>query len=195
MALAPYNRRNLAGVSIFRHASWFRAISLSILPAVKLSSVTYQTRLSTDPTSNMATMLEIPATVPTANVHAASTALTGSDLKGPSSSLPPVLEFDAEKCTSDDLVAALKISGGVIIRNFLTTTEVATIEADVRPWLDKDKHWDGNFFPKETRRAFGLVGKSKTFALRVVGHELWLEVCDALLTSELKGNWVGCIPL
>lgn len=162
---------------------------------MKRSSGPYQTSSSTAQPLNMATVVEVPATFAMANVPAGLIDLTGSDLKGPSSPLPPVLEFDAGKCTSDELIAALKLSGGVIIRNFLNKTEIATIEADVRPWLDKDKHWDGDFFPKETRRAFGLVGKSKTFALRVVGHELWLEVCDALLTSELKGNWVGCVPL
>ncbi|KIX03720.1 uncharacterized protein Z518_07273 [Rhinocladiella mackenziei CBS 650.93] len=111
--------------------------------------------------------------------------------KSSKSLLPPVLEYDAATCTSSGLVTALKVSGGVVIRNFLTREETREIEADVRPWLDKDAPWDGDFFPPETRRAFGLISKSKTFALRVVGHELWLEVVDALLTSESINNWIG----
>jgi hypothetical protein len=110
------------------------------------------------------------------------------------SPIPPVHEYEATMCTSADLVSALKVSGGVIIRNILTTEEIQQIESDVRPWLDQDKPWDGDFFPPETRRAFGLVGKSKTFALRLVGHELWLEVVDALLTSENPNNWVVLAP-
>lgn len=112
-------------------------------------------------------------------------------LKSSKSPLPPVLDFDAHSCTSDELVEALKVSGGVVVRNLLTTEELREIETDVRPWLDKDKPWDGDFFPPETRRATGLLGKSKTFGVKLVGHKLWLEVCDALLTSELAKNWVS----
>jgi hypothetical protein len=49
-------------------------------------------------------------------------------------------------------------------------------------------------FPVETRRAFSMIGKSKTFAMRIVGHALWLGVTDALLTSTLKWNWVRRDP-
>ncbi|EXJ86336.1 hypothetical protein A1O3_03287 [Capronia epimyces CBS 606.96] len=110
--------------------------------------------------------------------------------KSSKSPVPPVYEFDARTCTATDLVEALKVSGGVVVRNMLKPEEVAQIDADVRPWLDQDVPWNGDFFPPETRRAFGLVGKSKTFATRLVGHELWLEVVDALLTSEVS-SWVG----
>lgn len=48
-------------------------------------------------------------------------------------------------------------------------------------------------FPVETRRAFGLIGKSKTFGLSLVGHPLWLGVTDALLSSTLRDNWVRSI--
>lgn len=49
----------------------------------------------------------------------------------------------------------------------------------------------GDFFPAETRRAFGMVTKSKTFAERIVGNALWHDVTDALLTSTLHWNWVS----
>jgi len=48
----------------------------------------------------------------------------------------------------------------------------------------------GDFFPPETRRAFGLVTKSRTFAERIVGHPLWLGVTRALLSTTLNYNWV-----
>ena len=116
---------------------------------------------------------------------------TNPELKSPKSLLPPVLEYDAATCTSNDLVKTLKLSGGVIVRRILEPEDVQQIEADVRPWLDNDKPWNGDFFPPETRRAVGLLGKSKTFALRLVGNEMWLEVVDALLTSEFHKNWVS----
>ncbi|KAL9074149.1 MAG: hypothetical protein Q9157_004497 [Trypethelium eluteriae] len=107
------------------------------------------------------------------------------ELKSSKSPLPEVKEFDAAKVSVDEVVDALKVAGGVIVRNILTEKELGEIEADVRPWLDEDKPWE------ETRRAFGMIGKSNTFALRIVGHPLWLGVTDALLTSTLKWNWVG----
>lgn len=36
-----------------------------------------------------------------------------------------------------------------------------------------------------------MIGKSPTFAERIVGHELWIGVTDALLSSTLHNNWVG----
>ncbi|KAJ9139199.1 Phytanoyl-CoA dioxygenase family protein [Pleurostoma richardsiae] len=140
----------------------------------------------------MAPSLEEPTPlVPTTKGIAAAATTGAGEPKSSKSPLPPVLEFDAKTCTSAQLVDALKVSGGVIIRNMLAPEEIRQIEADVRPWLDKDVPWEGDFFPPETRRAFGLVSKSETFALRVVGNELYLGVVDALLTSELKYNWVG----
>ncbi|OKL57048.1 hypothetical protein UA08_07369 [Talaromyces atroroseus] len=118
-------------------------------------------------------------------------AYTKEEPKSSKSPIPPVLELDASTCTSADLVSALKVAGGVIVRNILTAEEIQQIESDVRPWLEQDKPWNGDFFPQGTRRAFGLVGKSKAFALRLVDHELWLQVVDALLTSENPNNWVG----
>lgn len=116
--------------------------------------------------------------------------IENKELKSPTSPLPPVLEFPSTS-SSVPLINALKLSSRVIVRNLLTLSELSQIESDVRPWLDKDKPWDGTFFPPETRRAVGLLGKSKTFAVKIVGNGLWLEVVDALLTSEMKVNWVG----
>ncbi|KAL1896364.1 hypothetical protein Sste5346_004749 [Sporothrix stenoceras] len=114
-----------------------------------------------------------------------------TELKSPASPLPTVQEFDANTCSVDDLVVALKTAGGVVIRNLLTPQALGAIEADVRPWLEKDKPWNGDFFPPETRRVTGLLTKSETFALDLVGHKLWIGVVDALLTSEFPRNWVG----
>ncbi|PMD33806.1 phytanoyl-CoA dioxygenase family protein [Hyaloscypha variabilis F] len=112
-------------------------------------------------------------------------------LKSSASPLPKVHSFNAATTTSDQLVHALKLAGGVIIRNFLSTEDTSQIEADVRPHLDADQPWKGDFFPPETRRACGLVGKSRTFAEKIVGNGLWLGVCDSLLSSTNVHNWTG----
>jgi hypothetical protein len=59
-------------------------------------------------------------------------------LKNPSSPLPKVQSFNAATVSTDDLIKALKIAGGAIIRNFLNTDDATQIEHDVRPHLDAD---------------------------------------------------------
>lgn len=58
--------------------------------------------------------------------------------------LPEVKEFDSSSATVDDVVNALKIAGGVIVRNFLDMEDIDRILKDVNPYLDSDKPWDGN---------------------------------------------------
>lgn len=132
-------------------------------------------------------------------------------LKSSKSPLLDVKEFHSSSATVEHVVNALKIAGGVIVRNFLGMEEIDRILKDVNPYLDADMPWDGNqchsatlypssksdtgfagdFFPPETRRAFGLMGKSHTFATSIVGNPLWMGVTDALLTSHNKYNWVS----
>ncbi|KAJ9499880.1 hypothetical protein H2202_004870 [Exophiala xenobiotica] len=114
-------------------------------------------------------------------------------LKSSKSPLPEVAELDSSSATADDVVKCLKVAGGVIVRNLLGSDEINRILEDVIPYLDEDQPWDGEFFPPETRRAFGLMGKSRTFATSIVGNPLWIGVADALLTSHSKYNWVRYI--
>ena len=65
------------------------------------------------------------------------------ELKSSLSPLPEVLKLHNSTATKEAVVNALKISGGVIIRGLLKTEEVKQIEQDARPWLEKDKPWDG----------------------------------------------------
>ncbi|KAK5121560.1 hypothetical protein LTR85_004732 [Meristemomyces frigidus] len=129
------------------------------------------------------------------------------ELKSPRSPLPKVLEFNAADATTAEVIKALQTAGGVVLRQFISSEANQQIERDVRPWLEKDRPWNGewtvlrlepasdvvigDFFPPETRRAYGMMGKSRTFAENVVGNQLWTEVCDALLTCVHEKNWVG----
>jgi hypothetical protein len=64
-------------------------------------------------------------------------------LKSPISPIPDVLEFRHSTATKEDVIKALKVSGGVFIRGLLSPAQVEQIERDVRPWLEKDKPWNG----------------------------------------------------
>jgi hypothetical protein len=64
-------------------------------------------------------------------------------VKSSKSPLPEVKEFDSPLATVEDIVNALKIAGGVIVRNFLSLQEIDRILEDVNRYLDSDKPWDG----------------------------------------------------
>ncbi len=68
------------------------------------------------------------------------------ELKSPSSPLPEVKSFDASTCTVDELVSALKVAGGLVVRGLLNEEELASLEKDTRPWLEKDTPWDDGQF-------------------------------------------------
>lgn len=123
----------------------------------------------------------------TAPAESSSIALKGDvDYQRP---LPAVAVFDSSTTTADQVVEALIRAGGCIIKNAVPTEVLAEIEKDTRQYLDADTEWKGNFFPKQTRRVYGLAGKSKTFMKNIVCYQLYQDVCTALLSSSIT-NWM-----
>lgn len=55
----------------------------------------------------------------------------------------------------------------------------------MRPKLNEDRPWEGDFFSKETRRAYQLLG-SPTCAREVIMHPLYQATCDKPLITK---NW------
>ncbi|CAO2652298.1 Nn.00g005810.m01.CDS01 [Neocucurbitaria sp. VM-36] len=104
--------------------------------------------------------------------------------------LPEVRIFDAATANVDDLVAAIIEAGGCVIRNTTSPSVLAQIENDTRRYLQTDGDWTGDFFPKETKRVMGLIGKSPTYVKHIVQNELALAVADRFLTSTYR-CWVG----
>lgn len=92
-------------------------------------------------------------------------------------------EFNAGSAELDEVIKALIQSGGVVLRGLLSTEILDRIENNVRPFINADKPWKGDFFPPETRRVCGLGGKSHAFMENVVGNALYQGVCNDLLTS------------
>ncbi|KAL1627216.1 hypothetical protein SLS56_006455 [Neofusicoccum ribis] len=104
----------------------------------------------------------------------------------------PVPEYTAATATPDDVVAGLKLAGGVIVRSILSADAIARMEHDIRPHLEADEPWEaGNdFFPPSTRRAFGLAGKSDTAATELIGDPLYQAVCRRFLCTKAY-KWYG----
>jgi ectoine hydroxylase-related dioxygenase (phytanoyl-CoA dioxygenase family) len=98
--------------------------------------------------------------------------------------------FDANTVSIEEVTKSLIKNGGCILRNAVSPDDLAVIESDVRPWIEKDAEWKGDFFPKQTRRVMGLVEKSQTFTEQIPGNPVYRGVCNALLTS-VHESWLG----
>lgn len=99
--------------------------------------------------------------------------------------LPPVQTFTIDS-DPEDVVKALKISGGCRVRGAVSKDILAQIERDLRPHIEADVVWEGDFFPIQTRRVEGMIGKSPICAEHVINHPLYQAVCKEFLT---KRNW------
>lgn len=102
-----------------------------------------------------------------------------------------VFEYNAN-LKANEIVASLVQNGGCIIRNMISDRRILdTIERDVRPYIEADRPWVGvDFFPPETRRVMGLVGKSQAFTQNIPANQLYRDVCSRLLSSTHKA-WLG----
>lgn len=110
---------------------------------------------------------------------------TPAEAEAIKATLPKVISLDANTATVDEIVEAMKIAGGLVIRNAVSHEALDQIEKDMRPKLDEDAPWEGDFFPKETRRGYQLLG-SPTCAREVIMHPLYQATCDKFLTTK---NW------
>ena len=87
--------------------------------------------------------VEIPVIIPKSfsTPTASAPEIKIEDLKGPESPLPEVKKFNAGSCTVEEVVSALRVAGGVVVRGLLNADEISKLEADTRPYLDSDEAW------------------------------------------------------
>ncbi|EXJ95343.1 hypothetical protein A1O1_00463 [Capronia coronata CBS 617.96] len=98
---------------------------------------------------------------------------------------PPIPVVDGPTTTPEEVVEALKVAGGCIVRRAVPVEIVDQVEKDIRPALDQDTPWVGSFFPANTKRCYGVLGKSDA-ACEVVLNPLFQAVASMLLTDA---NW------
>ncbi len=55
----------------------------------------------------------------------------------------PTVQCLPSNAPLQDVIAAIKSAGGVVIRDFLTKEMLAQMEEEVRPQLEADEAWDG----------------------------------------------------
>jgi hypothetical protein len=93
--------------------------------------------------------VEIPIPTPKALTTAFNDDTKSEELKSPSSPLAEVKTFHASSCNVEDLVSAIRVAGGVVIKDMLNKDEIAELEKDTRPWLEQDTPWGkGQFSTK-----------------------------------------------
>ncbi|KAL3470492.1 hypothetical protein BJX99DRAFT_251161 [Aspergillus californicus] len=89
----------------------------------------------------------------------------------------------------DDIIYLLKRDGGLVVRGMVSQEDLDTTHNDIKDRLDKDEEWDGEFFPKETRRAPSLIALSPTFVRTQMMHPLFQSICAHFLTTRNSFWW------
>jgi len=80
----------------------------------------------------------------------------------------------------DSSVSGIERHGYVILRNQITTAEVARIRDELAPWLRKEKMGRNDFEGFSTERVYALLAKAPSVAL-LVEHPAILPLLDRLL--------------
>ncbi|TVY44465.1 Uncharacterized protein LOCC1_G005154 [Lachnellula occidentalis] len=98
--------------------------------------------------------------------------------------------FVASTTTAGEVVRSISKNGGCFLRGLVDRESLDVMIKEVKPYLDADVPWEGEFFPKETRRVNGLPTKSPTYTEKVLMNPLFVEVSNQLLTTR-SSSWVG----
>jgi ectoine hydroxylase-related dioxygenase (phytanoyl-CoA dioxygenase family) len=100
--------------------------------------------------------------------------------------------FKAEDAI-DDVAAALREDGAVVVEGLLDPDLLGRFNADVDPLLagarpDHDRAFINPavawFFGDKTRHVTGVASKSRVFATEILTHPIFLGVCDAVLAPS-----------
>ncbi|OAP57816.1 hypothetical protein AYL99_08554 [Fonsecaea erecta] len=107
------------------------------------------------------------------------------------STTPTLTRVDARHpdTTANLVQEILERDGAVIVTNLISPEQAEQIRRDLKPHFDADGGDQSGFFPKTTRRAIGLLGKSPT-CVELALNPLFSEVASRLLTSKFE-YWIG----
>jgi hypothetical protein len=92
------------------------------------------------------------------------------------------------------IIQSLKLSGSCIVRGMYQQETLDAMEHEIRPYIrsiPKAKAQREDFVPSSTKMVTGLLSKSRTYALSVVGNKTWHRVCERFLSSRLSNFWVS----
>ncbi|KAJ5871665.1 phytanoyl-CoA dioxygenase family protein [Penicillium soppii] len=101
----------------------------------------------------------------------------------------PGLQYVPSNAPIEDILFLMKRDGGIVVKGLVSTEDIDKAHADVREALDGDAEWNGDFFPKETKRASSLLAKSSTYAKTQVMNPVFQAVCAHFLTTRSTFWW------
>ena len=100
-----------------------------------------------------------------------------------------LVRITANEATPDQLHDIIERDGVVIVEGLISREAAARIRADLKPHFEADAGDASGFFPKTTRRAIGLLGKSDA-CVDLALNPLFNEVASRFLTSTYS-YWLG----
>ncbi|CBF73898.1 hypothetical protein AN8106.2 [Aspergillus nidulans FGSC A4] len=101
----------------------------------------------------------------------------------------PGLQYVLPSAPVDDIFYLLKRDGAVVIRNLISHEDLDQTYEEIEDTLNADLEWDGEFFPKETKRANGLIGISPTYVRTQLMHPLFQATSAHFLTTRSTYWW------
>ncbi|RJE23494.1 Phytanoyl-CoA dioxygenase family protein [Aspergillus sclerotialis] len=101
----------------------------------------------------------------------------------------PEVQYVQSDTPFEDIIALIKRDGAVVIRSLVPVEMVDKAHAEVRDRIESDVEWDGEFFPKETRRAPSLIARSPTFTKTQLMNPLFQKICAHFLTTRTWFWW------
>ncbi len=97
-----------------------------------------------------------------------------------------------------DVLDLLDQDSAVILEDMLTEDQVARMNADLDPHLERHEtggtnqaEGDEGFFGERTKRFTNLVNTSKTFREELLEHDIMLGVTDAVLLPNADSYWMA----
>ncbi|KAL3487394.1 hypothetical protein BJX62DRAFT_228095 [Aspergillus germanicus] len=79
--------------------------------------------------------------------------------------------------------------GAVVIRGLVSVTALDQTYDEIKDRLNADCEWEGEFFPKETKRVNGLIGASPTYTRTQAMNLLFQSLCAELFTTRSTFWW------
>ncbi|KAL4878777.1 phytanoyl-CoA dioxygenase [Aspergillus karnatakaensis] len=107
----------------------------------------------------------------------------------PSKQYGPGLQYVPASSNIEDITYLLKRDGGVVLRNFVSQQDLDQTYAEIKDKLDQDVEWEGEFFPKETKRVNHTVAISPTYTKTQVMNPVFQAICAELLTTRSTFWW------
>lgn len=98
----------------------------------------------------------------------------------------PKIPYFEPTARAKDIVAALRRSGCVIVRNLASPAVMDRIASELEPYLDATPHGGGDFVGLRTKRTSALIAKSKTVGEKLAMNPLILDVVNAILGKRCQ---------